>query len=106
VSSDMVRGARCNAETHRTYHTQLTLSLLMSYIYIYIYIYGVLSKARNVTYIYGQDILLRILLFEPCISLIFERKTNKYTNDSFSLLIMYGTSHMFRYYISIFRKRF
>jgi hypothetical protein len=43
----------------------LTLSLLMSYIY------GAPSKARNLTYIYGQDFLLGILLLEPCITLIY-----------------------------------
>jgi hypothetical protein len=32
-------------------------------------------------------------------------KTNKYTNYSFSLLIMYGSSYMFRHYIAIFRER-
>jgi hypothetical protein len=61
----------------------LTLSLLMSYIY------GAPSKARNLTsYIYGRDFLLKILLLEPRISLIYAWKTNKYTNYSFSLLIM------------------
>jgi hypothetical protein len=30
---------------------------------------------------------------------------NKYTNYSFSLLIMYGSSYMFRHYIAIFRER-
>jgi hypothetical protein len=30
---------------------------------------------------------------------------NKYTNYSFSLLIMYGSSYMLRYYIAIFRER-
>jgi hypothetical protein len=39
--------------------------------------------------------LLGILLLEPCISLIYVWKTNKYTNYSFSLLIMYGSSCMF-----------
>jgi hypothetical protein len=29
-------------------------------------------------------------------------KTNKYTNYSFNLLIMYGSSYMFRHYIVIF----
>jgi hypothetical protein len=37
----------------------LTLSLLM------LYKYGAPSKARNLTYIYGRDILLGILLLEP-----------------------------------------
>src|SRR5215510_1924062 len=32
-------------------------------------------------------------------------KTNKYANYSFSLLIMYGSSYMFRHYIAIFRER-
>jgi hypothetical protein len=32
-------------------------------------------------------------------------KINKYTNYSFSLLIMYGNSSMFRHYIAIFRER-
>jgi hypothetical protein len=31
-------------------------------------------------------------------------KTNKYTNYSFSLLIMYGSSYMFLNYIAIFRE--
>jgi hypothetical protein len=70
------------------------------------YIYGAPSKARNLaSYIYGRNFLLGILLLEPCISLIYEWKTNKYTNYSFTLLIMYGSSHMLRYYIAIFRER-
>jgi hypothetical protein len=70
------------------------------------YIYEAPSKARNLTsYIYGQDFLLGILLLEPCISLIYAWKTNKYTNYSFSLLIMYGSSYMFRHYIAILRER-
>src|SRR5215471_6952089 len=56
-------------------------------------------------YIYRRDILLGILLLEPCISLIYACKANKYTNYSFSLLIMYGNSYMFRHYIAIFRER-
>jgi hypothetical protein len=32
-------------------------------------------------------------------------KTNKYTNYSFSLLIMYGSSYMFRHYFAILRER-
>jgi hypothetical protein len=47
--------------------------------------------------------LLGILFLEPCISLIYARKTNKYTNYSFSLSTMYGSSYMFRHYISILR---
>jgi hypothetical protein len=31
-------------------------------------------------------------------------KTNKYTNYSCSLLIMYGSSYMFPHYIAIFRE--
>src|SRR5215468_3574692 len=50
--------------------------------------------------------LLGILLLEPCISLIYAWRTNKYTNYSFSLLIMYGSFCMFRHYIAIFRKGF
>src|SRR5215510_12956504 len=70
---------------HPAVPTTLTLSLLMC--------------------IYGLDFLLGILLLEPCISLTYARKTNKYTNYSFSLLIMYGSSYMFRHYIAIFRER-
>jgi hypothetical protein len=70
------------------------------------YIYGATSKARNLTaYMYGRDILLGILLLEPCISLIYAWKTNKYTYDSFSLLIIYGSSYIFRHYIAILRER-
>jgi hypothetical protein len=32
-------------------------------------------------------------------------KANKYTNYSFSLLIMYGSSYIFRHYTAIFRER-
>jgi hypothetical protein len=45
-------------------------------------------------------ILLGILLLEPWISLIYAWKTNKCNNYSFSLLIMYGISYMFRHYIT------
>jgi hypothetical protein len=70
------------------------------------YIYGAPSKARNLTsYIYERDFLLGNLLLEPCISLIYAWKTNKYTDYSFSLLIMYGSSYMFWYYIAIIRER-
>src|SRR5215510_12777384 len=55
--------------------------------------------------IYGRDFLLVILLLEPCIALTYARKANKYTNYSFSLLIMYGSSYMFRHYIAIFSER-
>jgi hypothetical protein len=91
----------------------LTLSLLLSYIY------GAPSKARYLTYIYiyihtyiyiyihiyGRDLLLGILLLEPCISLIYAWKTNKYTNYTFSWLIMYGIPDMLRHYIAIRRER-
>jgi hypothetical protein len=33
-----------------------------------------------------------------------KKSTNKYTNYSFSLLIMYGSSYMFQHYIAIFRE--
>jgi hypothetical protein len=71
--------------------------------------------------------LLGILLLESCILLIYAWKTNKYTDYSFSLLIMYGNSYgsqgqteravalqeeeengsfyMFRHYITIIRER-
>jgi hypothetical protein len=52
-----------------------------------------------------DEFLFGNLLLEPCISLIYAWKTNKYTNYSFSLLIMYGTSYMFRHYIAILRER-
>jgi hypothetical protein len=44
-----------------------------------------------------------ILLLEPCISVIYACKTNKH-NYSFSLLIMYGSTYMFRHYIAIPRE--
>jgi hypothetical protein len=56
--------------------------------------------------IYGRDILLGILLLEPCILLICALKTNKYNNYSFSLLIMYGSSYMFWHFIAISREHF
>jgi hypothetical protein len=79
----------------------------MAYIYIYIERERerAPSKARNLTYIYGRDFLLGILLLEPYISLIYAWKTNKYTNYSFILIIMYGSSYMFRHYIVILRER-
>jgi hypothetical protein len=51
-----------------------------------------------------RDFLLGILLLEPCISLTFAWKTNKYTNYTFSLSIMYGSSYMFRHYFAIPRE--
>jgi hypothetical protein len=48
--------------------------------------------------------LLGILLLEPCISLIHAWKTNKCNNYSFSILIMYGSSYVFRHYIAIFTR--
>jgi hypothetical protein len=62
------------------------------------YIYGALSKARKLmSYIFGRDFLLGILLLELCISLIYACKTNNYSNYSFSLLNMYGGPYMFRH---------
>jgi hypothetical protein len=52
-----------------------------------------------------DEIFTGILLFEPWISLICEWKNNKYTYYSFSLLIMYGSSYVFRNYIAILRER-
>jgi hypothetical protein len=49
--------------------------------------------------------LLGILLLEPCISLIHAWKTNKYTNYSFSILIMYGSFYMFRHYTAIIKSK-
>jgi hypothetical protein len=49
--------------------------------------------------------LLGIVLLEPRISLIYAWKPNKCNNYSISLLIMYGSSYMFRHYIAIFRER-
>jgi hypothetical protein len=82
------------------------------YVCVYIYIYRererererAPSKAKNLTScIYGRDFLLWILLLEPCISLIYAWKNNKHTNYSFSLLIMYDSSYMFRQHNAIFR---
>jgi hypothetical protein len=71
---------------HTFYINPLTLSLLMTYIH------GAPTKATNLmSYIYGRDFLLGILLLEPGTSLIYAWKTNKYTNYSFSLLVMYGS---------------
>jgi hypothetical protein len=58
------------------------------------------SAQRCLTRFVTRDFLL-----EPCISLIYAWKTNKYTNYSFSLLIAYVISYMFRHYISILRER-
>jgi hypothetical protein len=58
------------------------------------------SAERCLTRFFSGDLLL-----EPCISLIYAWKTNKYTNFSFSLLIMYVSSYMFRHYIAIFWER-
>jgi hypothetical protein len=48
-----------------------------------------------------ETFLLGNLLLEPCISLIYAWKPNKYTNYSFSLIIIYGSSYMCRHYIAI-----
>jgi hypothetical protein len=53
---------------------------------------------------YFTTAFLVLLLLEPSISLIHASKTNKFNNCSFSSLIMYGSSYMFRYYIAIFRE--
>jgi hypothetical protein len=45
------------------------------------------------------------LLLEPWILLMYAWKINKCNNYSFSLLIMYGISYMFRHYIVILRER-
>jgi hypothetical protein len=52
-----------------------------------------------------DEIITGDLLLEPCISLIYAWKTNNGNNHSFSLLIMYGSSYMLRYYIASLRKR-
>jgi hypothetical protein len=52
-----------------------------------------------------DQIFTGIMLLEPCISLIYAWKTNKYTNYLFSLLIMNGISYMFLHYIAILRDR-
>src|SRR5215510_11089186 len=46
---------------------------------------------------YGREFLLKNLLLEPCSSLLYACKTNKYTNYSFSLLIMYGAHQVTRH---------
>jgi hypothetical protein len=98
----LVQPEYLNKETLRDSHTiinLLTLTLLIPYIY------GAPSKARNLTScIHRRDFLLGILLLEPWISLIYAWKTNKYINYSLSLLIMYGSSYMFRHNIAIFRE--
>jgi hypothetical protein len=60
-----------------------------------------LNSPHNIAW---WDFLLQILLLEPCISLIYVRKANKCNYYSFSLLIMYGSSYMFRQDIASFRK--
>jgi hypothetical protein len=90
---------RVKNSDHNVISFYLTLSILMSYIY------AASSKARNLTYIYRRDILLGNVRTEPCVSLIYAWKTNKYTKYSNSLLIMYGRSYMFRHYIAIIRER-
>jgi hypothetical protein len=49
--------------------------------------------------------LVGILRLEPCISLIYAWKSNKFNNYSFSLLITYGSPYMFRHYMAIRRER-
>jgi hypothetical protein len=38
-------------------------------------------------------------------NVIYVWKTNKCTDYSFNLLIMYGSSYMFRHYVATFRER-
>jgi hypothetical protein len=81
-------------------NTLLALSLLMSYIYIYIYIYiyGAPSKARNLTsYIYGRDFAEYFASWT--VNLVNICVKNQQIHQSFvQLLIMYGSSYMFRHY--------
>jgi hypothetical protein len=51
------------------------------------------------------NIMFLVLLPEPCISLIYAWNTNKCTNYPFNLLIIYGSSYMFRHYIAILMER-
>jgi hypothetical protein len=58
------------------------------------------SAQRCLTRIFTEDFPSRTMHFvNICV------KTNKYTNYLFSLLIIYGSSYMFRHYIAIFRER-
>jgi hypothetical protein len=58
------------------------------------------STQRCLTRFYTGNLLL-----EPCILLIYAWETNNCNNYSFSLLIMYCSSYMFRHYFGIFRER-
>jgi hypothetical protein len=68
-------------------------------VFIWLYLVNP-SMQRCLTRFFTGDLLL-----ELCILLIDAWKTNKCNNYSFSLLIMYGISHMFWHYIAILRKR-
>jgi hypothetical protein len=70
------------------------------------YIYEAPVKARNLTYIYIYlgDIFTWDFVSWTVHFINICMKTNKYTNCSFSLLIMYGSSYKFQYYIAIFRE--
>jgi hypothetical protein len=61
-----------------------------------------LNPPRNAAW---WDFVLGILLLELCILLMFSWNTKKCNNYSFSLLIMYCISYMFRHYIAIIRER-
>jgi hypothetical protein len=82
----------------------LTLSLLMSYTY------GAPSKARNLTsciyiYIYMDENFAGDFASRTVHLVNIFVKTNKHTNYSFSLLIIYGSSYMILLYIAIIRER-
>jgi hypothetical protein len=88
-------------------YTHSDMKNIKEYIYFWATRYiELLAKPEKLRYIYGRDILLGILFLKLCISLIYAWKTNKYTKYSLSLLIMYGSSYMFRHYIAILRERF
>jgi hypothetical protein len=59
------------------------------------------SAQRCLTRFYTWDLASWTVYFVK----IYARKTNKSTNYSFSLLILYGNYYMFRYYINILRER-
>jgi hypothetical protein len=60
---------------------------------------------KNLRATLSDEIFTGDFLFEPWISLIYAWKTNKYTNYWCSLLIMYGSSYMFRHNIATLRER-
>jgi hypothetical protein len=79
----------------------------MYYKYMYMYMYiNTLTPELNPSaqrcltrFFTGDFVSWTVHLVNICV------KTNKYTNYSFSLLIMYGSSYMFRHYIAILRER-